>query len=441
MRPPQKQLPRYGGPTALTRALGPAPEPAARGLLSCLYGNIGRSGVVGLAGGRLAAALLSWLWLILAARQLSLAEFGDLALLLALGSIFSVIADLGLPLIVMQQSAKQPDVAFSAALLAVRRRLPAALAASAVVVGAFAITASRPSIFVPAIFGVSIVSTAVYTSVTAALRGVGRPRAEAINDITARLFVLVVGGYWVSRGGGIFAAVVIYAAADLASAVALSMLARRQLSSKLEASAAAFSLRANAPLAVAGVLGSVYYRIDVWLLAAMSGSRTVALYTAAYRLLDGLLIPAGALSALMVPLTARLRSAARLVLIDRLARSAMVLAALVSVIGILSAEPIITRTFGADYNDAAGALKVLLLGLVPGVAILVIAPVAALADRRAFVRMVSVSLVLNIVANVALIPTHGAVGAACATLLSQAVLAVNLRWSLGRSTKSPDADA
>lgn len=422
-------------------ASGEGPEAAARLALSWIdLRRIVASGFLGLSGGRLAAGLMSWLWLIIAARALPLEQFGDLALLLSLGAVFSVAADLGLPLVLMRVTAERPETAFSAVVVAIRRRVIAGVVAVAAVAVAFNVTASRPSVLLPALFGVSVLSTAVHTSVAAALRGLGRPRAEVVNEVVSRLSVLVVGGWWVSRGGGLVAAVATYAAADAVSAVALWAVARR-LPGRQDASAADLSIRRTGPLALAGILGTLYYRIDLWMLAMMTNSRALALYAAAYRLLDGLLIPTGALSALMIPLTTSLSSRERLAFGDRIVRSGSVLAAVAGIVAIVAAPWVLASTFGADYGPASGTLRILLLGLVPSVAVLVLAPMAAIADRRGFARIVGGALLLNVAAIVALVPSLGAQGAAWATLVSQCLLAVRLRRQLGRLVRNGGDDA
>lgn len=397
------------------------------------------AGFVPLAAGRVVAALLSWVWLAVAARELPVGSFGDLALLLAIGSMSCAIADLGLPLVLMQVVAERPASARAALALTIRRRLGAGVGAAAVVAVAYSVATGRLSIAVPCAYGISLLATTVYTSVNAAMRAVGQPRAEAANEVLSRMAVLAVGWWWLASGGGLLAAVVTYAGADVASAALLVAIAHRRLPvSAGTMDPDELSVRRAAPLALGGVLGTVYNRIDVWLLALMSGSLSVAAYAAAGRVLEGLLLPAGSLSALVVPNVARAPGSREAVLKRLTVRAVLLVAPLALAVGLL-AGPILGLAFGSPYRGGGGVLAVLMGAAVPGAVVLVAAPVAALGDPRRFVAEVAAGLALNLAANAALLPRYGAVGAAWATVVSQVVLSVRL-WRLAlRSCAEPPA--
>ncbi len=235
------------------------------------------------------------------AHLLPVAAFGDLALILALGAIFGIATDMGLTIVLAQTVAAEPSCGARALRLVVGRRLVAGVVASAVVALAYVTVASDRSLWVPLVFSVSILATTVYTSANAALRAAGQVAPEAVNEVVSRIAVLALGGVWLARGGGLLAAVAAYALADTASAAILAVTAHHRLSgaAPTPAARAHFAMRQVAPLAVFTLLATVYYRLNVWLLALLKDSSTVAHYAAAYRLLDGLLIPAGALAAIV----------------------------------------------------------------------------------------------------------------------------------------------
>ena len=62
----------------------------------------------GLAGGRLVAAVLSFAWLGVAARELTVGEFADFALLLSVGAMVGVVADWGWPILLNEAVAADP---------------------------------------------------------------------------------------------------------------------------------------------------------------------------------------------------------------------------------------------------------------------------------------------------------------------------------------------
>ncbi|MDQ4098526.1 MAG: oligosaccharide flippase family protein [Actinomycetota bacterium] len=395
------------------------------------------SGFTSLAAGRVGAAILSWVWLLLVARILPVDDFGVLALLLAIGSIVSVVADLGLPLVLMQEASQRPGAVWTALVITTRKRLVAGVVASGLVVAAFSVSAPGRGLAFPAVYSVSIIATTVYTSVAAALRAIGSARVEAANELASRLFVLVVGGTMLVSGRGLLAAVAAYAMADLGSALLLWKVAHRQLAHRREdVDGNRFAIPRTAPLAAGGILGTLYNRVDIWLLALMASNTSVAIYAAAYRILDGLLLPSSALSSLVVPRTAKMSVTGRKPVVGRLIRRSLLLLAPVAFGIALLSGPILQTAFGADYAASAPVLATLMLSALPGAAIFVLAPIAALADRFAFLRAVVVALVVNVGANVVLIPAHGVVGAALATVLSQTIL----WWALARVANGRGSD-
>jgi len=126
----------------------------------------------------------------------------------------------------------------------------------------------------------------------------------------------------------------------------------------------------------AGIIGSAYERIGIWLLAVMKGSGSVAIYVSAYKFYDTVLLPAMAMA------------------------SAAVAAVGTDLAG--NARPVGRRL----------ALR----------ATAVAAPIALLSRRDYIARLTVAGLVGNVVANLVLVPTIGIKGAAVAFLITDVAL-------------------
>lgn len=393
---------------------------------------------VELATARTMAAALSAVWLVVAARNLPLPAFGDLALLLSLGVTLSFIGDLGLPLVLMDTGARLPGTARAALALVLRRRLAAASAAGVVTSVAYLAVAGDARWTVPATFAVSMLATAVHTSASAALRAARTVRAESLNELVSRMAVLVVGGAWLASRGGLLAAVTVYAAVDVVSALALVAVCARRLPEAAEAvDQESFGLRATAPLAGGGLLANLYQRADVWLLALIAGPTSVAMYAATYRLLDGLLLLPGAVAALVVPRTAALPPRERAAAGRRSAVLATVVVLPLSALVAAFGGRVLELLFGDPFAGAAPVLAVLMASASAGAVVTVLSPLVGVGTRRTYAVVMGSALGLNLVLNLALVPHLGTIGAALATLISQAVLAVvlwRLSGRLGRDT-------
>ncbi|MFN2607214.1 MAG: oligosaccharide flippase family protein [Acidimicrobiales bacterium] len=392
-----------------------------------------------LAGGRVAAAAVSAGWLVVAARRMSLDTYGDLLLLLGLGLLLYVVNDFGLPLALTDAVAREPAVARTAFLAVLGRRMVLGVLSAALVVVAYLAASARPDLVAAGIFCVSVVSTAVYSTAAAVFRGFGRVRVEAVNEIVSRVFVIAAGSAWLASGGGLRAAVGVYAAADAMSAAVLTAVAWRATRGAVgSVDTRRFALGRMAPVAVATGLGVLYYRVDLWLLALLRGPHDVALYGSAYRVLDGLLLAASAVAALSIRAVARAGAGEQRRVVGRLVRLSLLVTVPLAAVGLVGAHPVMRVLFGARYGQAAGLLRLLLVAAVPSAVVTVVAPLAFLRGRTAAVRGFTVMLAADVGLNLVLIPAMGPAGAALATLGCQVVLAGWLWRSVLRWPAGPD---
>lgn len=396
-----------------------------------------------LATGRGAAGILSAAWLVVAARALAPAAFGNLAILLAVGSMGGVLSDLGQQTALAHATAEASVLARPLLLSVIRRRLIQSMAAIAAIVVLYGVASSHSTLLVPLLFTGSIVGTVIYSTEIAALTAIGRAHVDGANEAMSRLGVLVVGWWWLHHGGGLFAAVSVYVAADLASAVVVSLVVRRHWSTSTSTSTAnpigndrRFRIRNTAPLAFALTAAVVYARVDTWLLGQMQGSVLAGHYAAADKILDAVLLAPAALGALSIAQVSPLPSGRRWKRIELLAGLAVGLAVLPALAIGLFANRVIGGLFGAGFRSTGPVLVVLLISVVPGAVVAACSPITAVLARWSFAAAMAGGLVVNVALNVALIPHFRAEGAAWVNLASEALLAAWMLVLLARETRT-----
>ena len=415
-------------PSVPGEAVGAAPpDPNASGPVGSL-----RSQTARLAAGRVLAAGVSAAWFIVAARQLSVPDFGSLALLLGIGLMLAVLADAGLSNLLADVVATTPRSARHATWHIVKIRLALAVPTSAAIVGAYLVAGGGGSWTVPAVFAISIFASTVYSSFGAVFRATGRAGIDGANEVVSRLFVLAVGWLVLVSGGGLLGAVAVYSAADVLSAVVMGIVFWVVTSHPPEpVPPGALALRRAGPLGITNVLGNIYYRLDLWLLALIKSQRSVARYSAAYRIFDGFLLPATAVAALSVPHTSQLEGRDLVRRLERLALLAFLTSIPGTIVGLVFAEPLLRLIFGAPYGAAAESFRILLVAVPVSACVLALLPPIALRSART-IAMMAVALVVNLVANLVLIPGYGANGAALATLAGQVLLLAMLAGEMRR---------
>lgn len=181
--------------------------------------------------------------------------------------------------------------------------------------------------------------------------------------------------------------------------------------------------RVALPLGIAGILVTVYYRIDQVMLFNLRGPREAGIYGAAYRILDPLhFFPAAVMSSLLPVLAAaKGRDPMR---IARLVQAGADYLTVVSlpVLGtsIALSSPLIRLVFGPGFEGAAALLPILMLAFVFvcfGYLAGYLIPVANLQWRYA--GYAALGAVVNVGLNAAFIPAYGAHAAAWSTVATE----------------------
>jgi O-antigen/teichoic acid export membrane protein len=196
-------------------------------------------------------------------------------------------------------------------------------------------------------------------------------------------------------------------------------------------------LRAAAPLGVAGVLGTVLFRVDAVILAGFEPSAVVGDYGAAYRLFEATLFLGWAVGAAVYPVFSRLDEPAALRSALERGLTLCLTASLPFAVGAaVASEAAMETVYGPDFLGGADALRL----LAPGIALFPVAYVCGLllvARRRQAVVTVLYGAVAaaNIGLNFALIPRLSLDGAALVTSLSELALAAVLLVYCARLTR------
>ncbi len=376
---------------------------------------------------RMGGGLLVMIWI---ARYLGPASFGQLSYAIAFVALFGAIATLGLDGIVVRELVRDPEKADeilgSAFFL---RLIGSCLAVLTMVIAVRLVRADDAE----AQTLVAIVAIGTFFLAVDVVDLWFQSRVQSRYTVMARnaafLAMLLVRVMLILTQAGV-AAFAWAASAELALAalaLALSYRLRGKAWSALQPRLARMRalLAESWPLMVSGLAVLVYMRIDQVMLAAMQGEREVGLYAAAVRLSEmWYVIPTVIVSSVMPALTeARARSEElyyrRLqTLLNMLVRAAYLVAIPVS----LFAAPLMRLLYGEPYAAAGMVLAVHVWSSVFVFLAVAYSP-WIFNERRAHFWMLQTVLgaCLNVLLNLWLIPRHGAVGCAIATVLAQAL--------------------
>lgn len=367
---------------------------------------------------------------VVAARVLGAADFGAYGTAASFAVILSVVATAGMMPLLVRDLARAPGDATLVLRAAHRVKTATSVAMLGVllVVGGWLLDFPQPVLAAALLLGISYAVGAYAENLAAYFQAVERmhvwSEASAIFGLTTgtlglALVVTTRSVVWFSI------------APIIGQMAALAWLVRRLPPSgrvpRDESGDASGLLRRALPFAAAFLALSVYYKVDVLLLARWRSPDEVGLYTAAYRFFDVAQALAIVVVSAVYPRLARAAPASEggRWAGTRLIELALLVAVPVAAMLWFVSDALVIGLFGAEYAGAAPALGLLFAALPALVVNILAGYMLGVADRMAPVALLYAGgAALNIAANAWLIGTHGAAGAALVKLFTEILLAM-----------------
>jgi O-antigen/teichoic acid export membrane protein len=186
-------------------------------------------------------------------------------------------------------------------------------------------------------------------------------------------------------------------------------------------------LRTNLPFLLYGVIGTLYYRVDVILLAAMTSDQVVGWYGASYRLFDTLGFVPALMFTLIYPIVSKMAVGSEngmKVAAEKLVNFTLFTGLPIATMLIVAAAPIMHFLYHRpEFDHGIASLQ----GLAPGLVFLYLNTALGMIflntkqDRKLPVQA-AVALVFNVTANLVVIPHLLHVGAALVTSITEILL-------------------
>ena len=400
---------------------------------------IGRN-ISALVSAQAATKAISLLVSIALVRWLGVAELGRYAYVLAFCFPFGALADFGLATLAIRDASRTP--AHAPRVVAVTRRASLTLAtASAAAMVGLALLLGHEAALVTAIgLGglASIVSALTMPSLVLLTAREQMDRLSLYRVIAAVLSSAVTVGV-LAAGGGVVALL----AGALAVGAVMWRIARALAGAvatpRIPADTAGAMLRRAVPFGLLMAGFALYYRIDMVMLEWLAAPGELGRYAAAYRFLDAGI---GLAASLGGPLFPRLASVATSApaearrLLEAGWRPLLALGLPLTIGTIAVADDLVAVLFGGEFAGAGRLLRLLILGTLPLFWVNVATHALIAADRVwALVGVYALSVLVNVVGNVLLVPRWGAAGSAVATIacewLNLALVVRLLRGAFG----------
>jgi O-antigen/teichoic acid export membrane protein len=342
--------------------------------------------------------------------------------------VYSVLA-LGITPIVTREIAKNPAVAPVLLMngLAIRLSitLPLGLLAALALNSALSIEpeVQRVVWLVMTMVGLGLATDLIY----GAFQAVGKFHYHLVLSGIHKLGMLALTAVALYLGFGLLTVIGLFVVMQVVSLTLAGAIATRDIGLRwgVRLSEWPSLVRASAPLALSAFSETVNNRSDTVLLGAMRGAGEVGVYGAAYNVYIGLCQLVNSFIVGGFPSMARLsssRSASGLLMFNLALIIGATTAVAAGVVWLLS-EPIIRLVYGANALEAAQPLGVLVFALTLfGLERLCLARLTTAGLQQFVFWATIVGAVVNVLANLILIPRFGFMGASYGTIISEAAI-------------------
>jgi O-antigen/teichoic acid export membrane protein len=388
-------------------------------------------GFVALTGGRAFSLALQFVAFAITAGALGPTELGVYSFAVAFIGLFRAVTNFGFRAIVSRDIAQHPEREDELISNLAWLRFGLGALAWLLVVGVVHLAGFEPDQRNAAIVTGALLLFLALESFEITLEVRLRTGWPAVAEIV-KSAILAVGAAALAAGGrGVTAFLVLYVVANVVRVCVPTVVALRSRTYawRPKASVWVAVARAAAFLGLAQLCISLYYRLDLLLLARISTAEDVGQYAAAYQFLETFVVLPSLAMVVLTPIISRSVVEGDTILRRRLAHvlHLVTLVALpVAVLGALAAWRVLPLVPGfADFEGGGVALSVLAPSTIAIFLGTVLSGVLVAAHRQRLLFWLSLAgLGLNVVLNLALIPAFTYVGAAVATSVTEVFLVV-----------------
>lgn len=374
-----------------------------------------------------------YLILMMLTRYLSKDQMGAFFFAATLASFFAIFTELGTNQYLIREAARNPSNALDNFSEIVSLRLP-------LIFLCFITLNSFTLIFKPELFTMMLFTSVYYLledfyyTFSALFLGLKHVGVRVMTSVTARGVLVGLIFSVISFGGSLYTVLICYVLANvILVSFAIVMTWKRIGHFKISWSPTAFRkvLRTSTPLFILAVLSLIHFKVDTLMLGFLGSYLVVATYEAGFKLLEVSRFIIRPAVMIFFPICSELAAQQNWSELKSLLRKMLVttggLGVVVTLGVILMAQVIVSLVFGPKYTDSTSVLRVLYLSI-PALYIGMIGAFLANAlhlERKA-IKIMVISVGINIVLNSISIPAWGAVGAAWTTLVSETFLTVCL---------------
>lgn len=382
--------------------------------------------------GRISSFALALIIVGYISRYLGMAGFGEYSTILAFVYVFTVIADLGLYQVGLREISKvgSDEQRIVGAIFSLRFFWGIVIFSLAPVIGLlFPYPANIKAGVAIAVLGFWFLSNSqVLMSI---FQKYLKTQYPALADIVGRVVQLSVVLYFISRQKGFYSIILAMVAGAAANFLIIFFSSRKFIKIKLKIDFKEWVglIKVSFPLAIAGILTMIYFKLDVIFLSLLKEPADVGIYSLAYRVLESLIFFPLMFVGLVVPQMVKfisLNDPGSYKKITQKTLDILLIIAVPLVVGGAAFSREIVVLLGGDSFQAAAAPLIILL---VATAIIFVGALASnilivLNSQKHLGYIYGAGAIFNILTNLIFIPLYSYIGAAATTVATELLVTI-----------------
>ncbi len=364
------------------------------------------------------------------ARTLGKTQTGEYTAALAMSTLFVVFIDLGLTNVLIRDGAKhQNNLAHLFSEVLSIKILTGLLSYGALLLMCSLLNFEASFILLVSLSGITMLVDSLHLSLYGYLRAHNQLQYEAIGMVASQIITLVIGSVCLILKLPLITLMLSFLIASIANAGYAFFWTKNY---GLRITNLTFTknlkplLLTAIPFALAVIFGRFYSYVDIIFLKKIAGNAAVGIYSTPSKITFAFQFIPLALIATLYPTLSQLYTTNLYRFREILTQSILYLLAIALPISIgilLLAEPIIILAFSKEYLESVQPLRIMIVSLIFSFLSFPLgAALNASGHEKRQTVITGCALLVNIIANLVLIPRYGALGAAYAALLGNAGL-------------------
>ncbi|MDP3974870.1 MAG: flippase [Candidatus Jorgensenbacteria bacterium] len=367
--------------------------------------------------------------IIYAARLLGAAEYGVFSYALGLAGFFTIFVDVGISSILTREVAKKPERAshFFSTTFWMKSVLLFGTTFLILFVAPYFSNIDAARVLLPLV-ALLVIFDNLREFSNAFFRAKEKMEYEALVTTAMNVAITVFGFVALAIAVNAHSLMIAYVGSAGAGFFAAALLLREEFARifrSFDRTLIRPVLRSAWPIALMGLLGAMSLNVDIIMLGWFRTPEEIGFYSAGQKIVQVLYTFPAIVASALLPLLSRLVGIQDKIKFRLLTEKGLALVFAVAfplaVGGIVLAQPIIGFLYGSEYLPGASAFQILIM------TVLVVFPGTILGNivfahdkQKKIAGYIGVTSIGNVVLNVILIPPFGIVGAAVATIVSQA---------------------